>query len=226
MDAAMSPSTIQCYKRELLAKGFIIPYDREKVGSTANTETNIVSNKGQRELARIRVDLTRATRKKKRIVHRYAGEIPWRDVEMLLSKKYSLTKICSELKVGEAWFWKRWIEYKNSERRYILLSELKAKGEISEDPETIMSRKTSMKFTYPSWEEIELDLFHGKTLVEIASEHNINYEALHRRFGRYVRSGMRKEVTDRMIEFGFFREAADLRSRAKDILAENANKRK
>lgn len=226
VDASLSPSTIQWYKRELLVKGFIIAYDRVRVSETTYSDRYIISKKGKVELLRIRGDLTKATRRKKRIVHRYAGEIPWKQVELLLSKRYSLSKICKEMKVGEAWFWRRWIEYKNSEKRYLLLSELRSKGEIREEPETIMARKTSMKFTYPTWEEIELDLSQGKTLVQIASDHSINYEALHRRFGRYVRSGKRKEVTDKMVDFGFFKQPVDLRGRATELLSTNSSKKK
>lgn len=71
-----------------------------------------------------------------------------------------------------------------------------------------------------------MDLSEGKTLVHIASDNGISYEALRRRFGRYVKSGTRKQVTDKMINFGILKEAADPRERAKEILSQSSAKKK
>ena len=208
-DTGMTPSSLQWYKPELLARGWIQKFDSIKSSGTASATRYVLTESGKLHMAKLEEEITASRRRKRRAPVRFIGDPDWEKIELLIDSGLSLAQASRRLKLRPNIVWRKFKLYAESGRRKEVLTRMKSEGRIKSSVDEMLSR--SPKFSYRSipWEEVEILLSRGKSLKEISQEYGIGYNAFRARFERYSKSSKRKDTIAELIAKGKISEPGD-----------------
>lgn len=225
-DTGMTPSSLQWYKPELLARGWIQKFDSVRSSGTALATRYVLTESGKLHMARLEEEITASRRRKRRAPVRFIGDPDWEKIELLIDSGLSLAQASRRLKLRPGIVWRKFRTYSESGRRKEVLARMKSEGRIKSSVDEMLSR--SPKFSYRSvpWGEVEILLSHGKSLSEISREYGIGYSAFRARFERYSRSSKRKDILAELMAEGRISEPGDPIKNRNERLRRNPPRKK
>ena len=225
-DTGMTPSSLQWYKPELLARGWIRKFDSVRSSGTSLAARYVLTESGKIHMAKLEEEITASRRRKRRSPVRFIGDPDWERIETLLDSGLSLAQASRRLKLRPGVVWRKFRAYAESGRRKDVLTRMKSEGRIKSSVDEMLSR--SPKFSYRSipWEEVEILLSAGRSLNEISQEYGIGYNAFRARFDRYSKSGKRKDTVAGLIASGKISEPGDPVKNRNERLRRNPPKKR